>query len=783
MGRRAVGGYVGAFGNMPKALRLCLLLVLAALASCSATRNVPRGEYLLSKVKLQPDRDHPRKERVGVDDMEKYIRQGPNTRFLGMKVSLAVYNMARPGSEAWLSRLLRRMGSPPVILDSALALRSATNIRNYLDYRGYLGSEVTFVVDTARRKAKVTYFVSQHKPYTIDSVACNFLDKAIRSAVMEDSARSLIVPGRRLDFDALDNERKRIAGNLKNKGYYNFTAGSIFFDVDTTAGDRRAGVTMVVKQYQDGFDASGRPVMGSHPLYRIRNINLNPSFDPARAASDSLYSRGLDSTNYFGLNILYKKRFEVKPRIMRKYVMLHSDSLYNDDEVNQTYNRIMRLGYFRSMNILFDPVAGAGAGHERQLDCYIRCTPGKKHSYKVDFEGSTTSSFNSVTIGLGYQNRNLFRGVELFDLNFKTGLEFMKAGSGLSYDVGASVSLTFPRFLLPIDIDRHNRVPNPRTRFEVSIDEQKKPVYRRTLSSGSLGYSWLNRRGNITYVVRPVDVNLIKVGYVDDGFLNSLGNSYLQDSYRSQLVAGISSSMVYSNTPATSNLDNVTVRLNLETNGNLLRAISPMFSGRNVNGRYEVFGIEYAQYVLGNISMSNRFALGSRTSIAYRLWGGYGFTYGNSFGGSIPNERLFYAGGSNSMRGWQVRTLGPGATDASTVDRRYPSQVGDIKLEANVEFRFPVVAFLKGALFVDAGNVWLGRHSGGSPEATFNIGSFYRQAGLDVGLGARFDFNFFLLRLDWGVKLHDPGRMEGRRWIDKFRYSDTALTFGVGYPF
>jgi len=407
-----------------------------------------------------------------------------------------------------------------------------------------------------------------------------------------------------------------------------------------------------------------------------------------------------------------------------------------------------------------------------------------RQSYKFDIEGSVSSNFFAIGATAGYRNRNLFRGAELFDISLTGRHEFMRTtGRTGSYEVGGNVSVTWPRFLLPIPSAWQRGMHDRLTRLEMSLDYQDRPIFKRTLSGVRLAYSRNNSR-NGTFIVRPLDIHLINVRDIDREFLASLRNPYLQKSYESQLAAGISGVYLYGRPDA------ATFRLSAETAGNLLSAFARLTSATShwdevIGGAYyNAFGLRFSQYARLEASLSNRIATGTETALAWRVLAGGAVSYGNST--PMPYDRFFYAGGSNSMRGWIARRLGPGTQPHDK--NRYPSQIGNLRLEANAEFRFPVWNFVQSAVFLDAGNIWFaGKRNYDDPElnhdAVFHLHTFARQLALNTGVGVRLDFNRCIFRVDWGIRLHDPGQPAGARWIRSFRTENTALNFGVGYPF
>lgn len=778
-----------------------ILLSLATLATvgCSVTRHVPDGSYLLVKNTIVSDKDTPKADRVTADEVERYIRQSPNNRFLGTNLYLGIYSMSSPNKEKGIHRILRKIGAPPVILDTTLVKRSLNNLTNYLIDRGYYYSDNSYKIETHKKKAKVTYFIKQNEPYRINDIEYEFHDKHLRPVISQDSSATLFRQGDKFDIDVLRSEESRITGNLKDNGYYFFSPNNITIVADTLIGDYRTNLNFIFKQHLKGYDNQGSPIYEDNRVYRIDSIFVRPGYDPQAEAVNPYYLSSMDTSSYRGLNILYHGRPNVRMKILRQAINLQQNQLYNESEVRQAYSNIMRLGYYKNASIVFEDktdytkpnlVTFIGADgqtstvNEGYLSCYINCIPAVKQGFKIELEGTTSSNFYGINTSLGYQNRNLFRGVELLDVTFRGGYEFMRAKNTDmkgSWEMGGAVSLSFPRFIAPVRIDPYNKMINPRTKIELSVNSQNRKLYERNLFGGYWSYSWSNH-GASSFTLRPINVNIIKMGEVDEGFLNDISkNPFLRNSYESQIIAGISGSYVYNSQLRQNSGSSWMIRTNWETAGNLVSGLTHWLGDAyHDNGEkyYKLFGIRFAQYFRLDVSFTDKIKLGPRTQIAYRIYGGGGMSYGNST--SIPFDRLFYSGGSNSMRGWVARTLGPGN---SPLQSGFPSQLGNIKLETNAELRFPIWNIVDGALFFDLGNVWLaGRHNN-DKLSKFRMDTFYKQLGFNMGIGVRFDINVAILRLDWGIKLHDPGKPQGDRWINKFKYSNTVLNFGVGYPF
>ena len=789
-------------------IRLLAVVLVALLgAACSVTRYIPEDAYLLHKVHIETDRETPRRERIPKEEFAKFIRQTPNKRVLGVNFYVWLYEQADSSKHNGWNNWKRRIGEEAVLLDENYTTRSAQNLKIFMDSKGFFRSTSAFEIDTTRRRrATVTYRVQQREPYHIRSLDYEFRDRNLEPIILADTVNTLLKVGERFDITMLDAERERIAVYLKDLGYYNFTVGNIEYVADTLRSDRTVDVKMVVKQHLTGYDDRGEPQLEDNLAYRIGELHILPAYDPNVLPNTTTSLEGLDlkldTTAYRGLDIVYDNRMPLRRSVLRRAVLLEKGQLYSTSEVERTYAELTSLGYFRSAKISFrelpqrvehadtirvDDFDGEQTIVQRSteglLACDILCTPTLKQSATIELEGSTTSSFYGLKATVGYQNRNIFRGAEALDISFTGGYEFMKAKDAAmrrATEVGVTAGLTFPRFLLPVDNYFRSAV-QPKTKIEASVNFQDRPYYRRTLTSMSLGYQWANRRYS-TFSLRPIDINVIHVSRLDSTFLASTQNKYLINSYKTQLIAGLSFGYTYNNQRRNLGGNATLFRLNFESAGNLVDGLERLFGEKRADrDYYTLFGIRYSQYVRADVSLSRKIVLGEKTAFAGRIYAGAARAYSNS--DAVPFDRLFYAGGSNSMRGWAARTLGPGSVPDP--DSAFPTQLGDMKLEANLEFRFPIWGIVHGATFFDLGNIWYmqSNPSEYSDDAVFHIDNFYKQLGFNTGLGIRLDIKFAVLRLDWGIQLHNPNQPAGERWIHNLRWKNTALNFGVGYPF
>lgn len=779
-----------------------LILVGVMLSSCNVTRNLQEGQYFVQQIKIETDKETPRAERITSDELKNYLRQDINKRFLGINLYAGIGSSTTKRDSKFWNKIREKMGEEPILLSESAVKLSCQNFKNYMDSRGFFSSWVECDVDTLRKpkRAYITFKTHQGNPYRISTTSYEFRDKGLEALILSSQDATLIKSGEIFDIATLSAERERIASLVRDRGYYYFTVNNIEYLADTLARDYTVGLKTIIKQNLVGYNQKGEPIMKDNQIYRVGQINVFPEFDPLKSQDDQALINSLDTVRYRNFNIIYEGKPNIRPKVVRSLVPITSGYLYKPSRISNTYDRLMSTGYFKSAKIAieedneFSMVVRDSRDttrilNENQgfLNYNIYCTPALKQSFSIELEGSITSSFYGLKATAGYQNRNLFKGAESFDFDVTMGYEYMRARDAKkrnAIEFGVAAGLTFPRFLLPFlsDLRRFQSLTTPRTKVNVSVNFQDRPYYRRTLSNASWGYSW-SYHGSSSFSLRPVDITIIDMAFIDDEFYNSLQNRYLQNSYSSQLISAMSFTYSFSNQAKNLGGNATLLRVNAEISGNIVDGLCHWLS-KPAPGEdyYNLFGIRYSQYFRLDASVSRKIMLGEKSAIAGRLYGGFGIAYGNS--DALPMDRLFYSGGSNSMRGWTPRMLGPGTVPLPK-DSLYPTQLGDMRLEANLEFRFPIWGLFHGATFFDVGNIWFLRRNDAeySPDAVFHIKDFYKSLGFNTGIGIRLDIKFAVLRLDWGIQLHNPNNPAGERWIHNFRWSNTALNFGVGYPF
>ncbi|HPW78412.1 MAG TPA: BamA/TamA family outer membrane protein [Bacteroidales bacterium] len=739
-----------------------VIVVILFLSGCAATRYVPQDKYLLRKntIRVIPEKIVP------PSSLEAYIRQKPNTSIMfGWKAFLNIYSLSPDKDNGW-SRFLRRLGEAPVIFDPRLIEFSKMNMDNYLTSLGYYFNHITDSIEYKNRKATVYYTVIPGKTYSIDTIRLEQADPDLASLYDSTKDRSLVTPGSRLASSVLEKEAARISSVMRNNGYYNFNRSNVSFLADTLNKDGTA--TLGVQLPGDG---SQRP-------YRIREINVYPSFDPIQAVMDTLYYKSMDSLNYEGMTFRYTEKSILRPRVIRNLSFIRPGELYDESKVKTTYERFSNIRLLNSVTLLFDEVPESLQKDTAEVDCTIRLSPGNSQGYKLNLEASSNSNgLIGISPALSYYHKNIFRGGEWLTLGFMGNFQFKINDPTRATELGASLSLSFPKMLFPVN-EKIFRNRIPRTDISASYSYQSRPEYTRNIASSTFGYTW-SMSDKFHYTINPFKLKLVKLYNMSPGFLQSLKDPFLIDTYRDHLDLGLSSIFYY--TSDNSPVHKKTwyyVRVGLEAAGNLLSAFNSMMK-TDTTGSHTIAGISYSQYIKVDLNTGYTF-IRDRQQLAGRFYAGAGVAYGNA--SSLPLEQMFYAGGANSLRAWQARTVGPGSMP---IDSTFsiPNQAGDIRLELNLEYRFPIFWKLEGALFADAGNIWTLRGEGASDAGVFRFGDFYKSIAMDAGLGLRVNLDFVILRLDLGMIVRNPVKQEWirlSRWLRRDNYS---FQFGVGYPF
>lgn len=767
--------------NPFKYLLLPLLLVAAG---CSTTRVIPQGESRLlhNEINILNSKDYE------TSTIEPYIKQKPNTYFLfGWNPFMSIYNWSNGKGNGW-DRFVKKVGDEPVIFDKALVASSVSNIENHLMYQGYYNSHVTDSIITKNKKTTVLYNIIIGKQYTIDSTEYVITDKKLAQVFYRDSLQNTIKRGDILSENFLNESSEYMAAQLRNRGYYGFSKNYFFFSADTLSGNGKAILKIEINNYtRNELPKDAEP----HRIFRYGKVVMQPIRKPSNPLvytfeGDSVVAMPAmnlntptDSVEYRGILFKYRDKLFLRKRVMSRMNYVREGYPYNEEEVSKTYTRLSNLNLFSSVNIQMDQV------DSNIVDCTMKLTASELQGYKLGLESSINSTgLFGISPSVSYYHKNLLRGAELLNVSLMGDFQFGFGNNKRATEFGVATSLSTPNFLLlPDKLFKSTNIP--RTEFAVSYNFQERPEYTRYIISGSYSYVWSTRE-RLFFKISPLQVNIVKLNSLKADFYESLKDPFLINSYKDHWDMGLGTNIYYttdaSPRPAHSYFY---IRWQNDLSGNLLSLFNGIMK-KNANGERLIWNSPYSQYYRTEMSAVYTWKFGKKEnrSIAARFLAGIGVGYGNSV--TLPFEKLFWAGGAYSLRGWQARTVGPGYAQVDTTFT-IPNQTGDMRLEANIEYRFPLFWNFEGALFMDAGNVWnIKDHTDGTQqtrEGLFKFNTFYKHIAADWGVGLRLDLNFVLLRLDLGNKLYDPSENDWKGPRSFLKKGNYALQFGVGYPF
>ena len=769
-----------------------LLPIVGVLYSCSSTKFVADGDYLLDNVKVESDIPNYR-----TLELRPYIRQLPNFKMFGLnKTMFQIYNLAGKDSTKWLNRLLKKVGEKPVIFDSTMVSKTNYELQKLFVNKGYLDVDVSSTITTKDKKVRVLYRIRGNTPYRIHQYSSTVKDDSIRklldnsengeilSRVQGEPASdrvSLVKEKMLFDRNILDQERDRVTNILRNRGYYAFNKQYISYDAtDSALANNQVDVDMKIDLLKK-FLSDKQYIDTLHEKYYFDKVYIYLDYDPLKMSKISDYKIS-DSIVSRGYTIYYQGN---KPTIRSKTLLnncfIVPQRLYSQLREDATYSAYSSLNALSNIHIQYEEFQQEDSS---RLNVYILTMPAKKQSVSYSIEGTNTTGDLGVASSVNYSHQNLFRGAETFNFKIRGAYEAISDLRNPYLEIGGEMSIHFPKFVFPYIQNSFSRRMSTSTELALSYNHQIRPEYDRTLLSGGIRYLWQRReRGSGRHQFDLLDIDYVYIPRIDTLFLNTLPLNAKYFGYSNQFIVGMGYSYTQSTfDPMRKQRDAHSLRFSLESAGNLLYGINNLFHAqRDEQGSYKLFNTYFAQFVKGDIDYARTIMIDHQNSVAWRVGGGIGVPYGNS--DILPFEKRYYAGGANSVRAWQVRELGPGSFRSDSANFYFQS--GDIKLNLNIEYRSRFFWKLEGAAFIDAGNIWTIKDYPGQEGGVFKLNSFYKQIAVGYGLGLRLDMDFFLLRLDAGWKVYDPAETGRECWkiLHPNLKNNWAWHFAVGYPF
>ncbi len=766
---------------MKTRLSYCLLcLMLLASWSCSNTRYLKEGELLYTGGKVKViDSLLSRKERKKLArELNPLLRPKPNSKILGLRPKLYFYNLAgEPKKQKGFRHWLRtKVGEPPVLFSQVDLDYNASILQNYTENRGFF--KVTTSADSTRRgkKASAEYTVRPGKQYKIREVIFPPDSSAIHQSVAETKAKTLLRKGDPYDLDVIKNERNRIDVILKEEGYYYFNPDYLKVQVDSTVGNHQVDLLIKVK---DEMPEQSKKV------FTINDIYIYPNYSARQLRRDSIRGDTLGLIKYKDFTIVDKDKL-FNPRIFDRTLYFHKYDIYNRTDHNLSLNRVVNLGTFKFVKNQFR----ISDENENALDAYYYLTPLPKKSIRVEVLGKTNSAnYTGTELNVNWSNRNTFKGAELFTVSVFGGLEVQVSGqnNGFNvYRVGSEASMIWPRFIGPFRLKSSSGYV-PKTKATIGYEFQKREqLYALNSFKGSFGYLW---KENVRkeHQLMVTDITYVSPNGITDLYRQQMNDiPALEKAIEKQLIFGPTYSYTYTNTMRTNKKHNIYYKGSFDVAGSL----AGLLTGADVKAgkQEEVFGVAFSQFLKMENDFRHYMKLGEESQLASRIIVGVGYGYGNST--ELPFIKQFFIGGTNSIRAFRARSIGPGSFIEKQESEFLPDQSGDIKLEMNTEYRTKLFSIVKGAVFVDAGNIWLMNKNPNKPGAEFSK-KFLNEIAVGTGVGLRFDLSFLILRTDLAFPIRKLVVDEGFKWtIDdinfgsgSWRKENLVFNLAIGYPF
>lgn len=731
------------------------ITILLAVSSCSSVKYVDDGSLLLNKVEVKVVGNY---DDINVGQLKSYVRQKGNSRwFSSVKIPLATYSLSGRDTSRWVNKMLRSIGEAPVLFDSIGAQRSCEDLRLALRNMGYMDAQVEMTPRMrGPKKMDAVYLLYPGEPYYVRHFNYDIRDSIVAQIIADNTeGKTFIQDGMRFNVNSLNDERKRITDLLTDRGYHKFHKDYITFKADSSIGNKTFDLSLILHQY-----VAGRDSLSLHPRYIVNSISYS-SGNP----SDSL--------------------IHLRRSVLAANTAIKDGDYFSSSALRKTYNQFGRLQAVKYTNISF-----AENENSRLLDCNIQLITNKPHSISFEPEGTNTAGDLGAAFAITYQNRNLFKGSEVFNLQLRgayeaiRGLEGYKNQDFIEYSVESSLSfprIIAPKFLTNIIGNRYDA----RSEVSVMYDLQNRPEYHRRVLSMAWKYKWSNEGHHDRYQIDLLDINYLFMPWISDTFRKDYleddtnRNAILRYNYENLLIMKWGVGYNYNN-------GRYAIKANVETSGNLLNLCSGLLNfEKNEQGQYQVFGIAYAQYAKADFDFTNNISFDYNNQLIFHVGFGIAYPYGNST--ILPFEKRYFSGGANSVRGWSVRELGPGKFKGTDGNIDFINQTGDMKLDLNVEYRAHLFWKMNGALFVDAGNIWTIRNYEDQPGGQFKFSEFWKQIAVGYGIGFRMNFDYFILRFDLGMKAVNPSyEIDGGEQFPlvKPKFSrDFTFHFAVGLPF
>lgn len=766
---------------MIRSVRYIPFVISIYLAACSTTRTVPEGDRLYrgADVKWEDTiiKKKPKDYSTLKTGMEERIRPLPNRKFLGMPIKLWLYNLGNEPKGKGLNYLLRKKwGEPPVLLSQVKVDRTDDILTSYLEDNGYFNADVDHAIkNKGKKKANITFTATPNLRYTIRRVRFDTDTGLLGHHIMLTTRSTLLKPNDNYSLDKVKAERERIHDFLKENGFYYFTPDYLLIRIDSSLGKQQVDLYVTTKKTT--------PPTALRQYY-MKSVELFTNYDLAKDSAQQ-FTKGVQYHNF----TIIDPDSLFRPIVFDRTVFLQRDSMYRLSSHNITLQRLVNLGTFKFVRGNFRPARDSSLLYARFF-----LTPYPKRSLQLEVSGTSKSnSFVGSQLKLSAKNRNFQHKANLLEINLGGGFETQVGGKATqvstnAYSLNTEVALTVPRFFTPVPVIRFNpRTPYvPRTRFSIGYEMLSRPnLYNLNAFNLQYGYIWKQTKF-LDHTLYPVAVTYVLPSSESDEFKAQKAlDPGLAQSISKQFILGSNYTLTYNNQSPEKH-HSFYAYFNTDVAGNL----AGLFGKKQPAGNKTIFNNDFSQYLRFSVDGRHYFKISDNLRWVNRLFAGYGIAYGNST--TLPFVKQFFNGGSNSLRAFRARTLGPGSfIDTSTITNRLlANAAGDIKLEGNTELRYKPTSLIEFAAFVDAGNIWLGK-ADTLQQRVFKTSRFLKELAVGTGLGIRIDASILLVRFDISFPLRKPWLPENERWVFRqiafgdpdWRKDNLILNIAIGYPF
>jgi outer membrane protein insertion porin family len=757
-------------------ISLLVLFCFSSILGCSVKQYIPEDMQLYTGSELKLETETKIEDiKVISSELNELLRPEPNSKILGMRIGLWAYYKNQKDKPGFINRFLnKKIGEEPIYFSNVNVPNTEDLILNRLENRGFFYSSVKSEPNQDEKFASVIYVAKVSTPYTLSEYKIELDSLPIYQQIQSTLEESKLDSTSRFDLNWLKEERDRIDKALKKRGFYNFNGEYLIFEADTNISDSSRKFNLFLRLKKDVPEKSIVP-------YEISQINVFPNYSINESA-EKLDTTVIDSKNFIQGNIVFR------PGLLNDYILIEKGQKYDPELSSLSTNRLSSIGNYKFVNLRYDELKLSDSlGH---LEANFFLSPMTRRSLRAELLGiSKSNNFAGPSLNLTYRNRNIFKGGETFNLSTRVGYEFQIAGgerSNLrSFEFGVKGELIFPRVIFFVPIKEKLSYSVPKTRMSLGFDYLNRGgLFRLNTFSANYGYFW-NANRFVYHELNPISINIVNQTQTSPEFDEILNNNpFLKRSFEQNFIVGVNYLFNYNKLIDDTRRHGVFIGTGLDVAGNLVNGLSNLTNSESG----KLLGLEYAQYAKVDLDLRYYFRPAKEHTIATRLWAGVGMPLGNSL--SLPYIKQFFSGGPNSVRAFRIRSIGPGSyqPDQTSLNSFF-DQSGDIRLEGNVEYRFPIFSFLKGALFMDTGNIWLWNENEALPGGKFSK-DWFNELAVGTGVGLRVDVQFFVIRFDLATPLRYPYFPENERWSNTWdigsktwRRDSLNFNFAIGYPF